>query len=70
MSRRKLKKEKLAKARRILAGIKKPKISVKTLEQKIEKKQREHRHAKGHMFGRGIGIIGVIVLVLIYSLVA
>ena len=70
MSRRKSKQEKLARARRILAGAKKHEVSVKTLEKKIEKKQRERRHAKGHMFGRGIGIIGVIVLILIYNLVA
>lgn len=70
MSRRNSKQQKLEKARRILAGTEKPEISVKTFEKKIEKKRREHQHTKGYMFGRGIGIIGIIILVLLYHLVA
>ena len=67
MSRRRSKQEKLARSRRILSGTKKTEISVKTLEQKIEKKQRERRHLKGHMIGRGIGILGFIILVLLVA---
>jgi hypothetical protein len=68
MSRRKSKQEKLARARKILAGTKKTEISVKPLAQKIDKKQKEHRHLKSHMLGRGIGIIGFVTLVWLYYL--